>query len=115
MDGSCIFCSIRDKEIPAEIVYEDDEMLSFKDMKPQAPLHLLVIPKKHISSVNEVSGEDAAILGRIFLKIRDMAQDAAVSEGGYRIVVNCNRDAGQEVFHLHVHLLGGRRFTWPPG
>ena len=115
MSEDCIFCRIADKTIPSDIVYEDDEILAFKDVNPQSPLHLLFIPKKHISSVNEVSSEDAEVIGRIILKIRDMAKEAGVSESGYRIVMNCNEDAGQEVFHLHVHLLGGRKFTWPPG
>jgi histidine triad (HIT) family protein len=115
MNEDCIFCGIANKMIPSDIVYEDDEMLAFKDVNPQSPLHLLFIPKKHIRSVNEVSHEDAEVIGRILLKIRDIAKEAGVSESGYRIVMNCNKDAGQEVFHLHLHLLGGRKFTWPPG
>ena len=115
MVDSCLFCEIAAKEIDAEIIYEDDEILAFKDIKPQAPLHFLFIPKKHIETLNDISPEDAALIGRMLSKVRDIAVREGASEDGYRVVINCNRDAGQEVFHLHVHLLGGRRFTWPPG
>ena len=115
MDDDCIFCGIRDKKIPADIVFEDDQMIAFRDITPQAPEHLLVISKKHIRSFNDLSDDDAVMLGRMFVKIKDIARGLSISESGYRVVVNCNGDAGQEVFHLHVHLLGGRKFTWPPG
>ena len=115
MDGNCIFCKIAKKEIAADIVYEDEEIIAFKDMNPQAPVHFLFITKEHISSMNSVTEKDAAVLGRILLSIRQTAKKYNISEDGYRIVFNCNKDAGQEVFHLHAHLLGGRRFSWPPG
>jgi len=115
MSDDCIFCKIARKEIPSEVVYEDDEMIAFKDLNPQADVHILFIPKKHIASMNDISGEDARVMGNILLKIKEIAGQNGVSEGGYRVVINCNKDAGQEVFHIHVHLLGGRKFAWPPG
>ncbi len=115
MNENCIFCKIANKEIESEIVYEDDEILAFKDLSAQAPIHFLFIPKKHIRSMNELSAEDFVLVARILGKVKDLAEEYGVSETGYRTVINCNKDAGQEVFHLHVHLLGGRAFTWPPG
>lgn len=115
MNHDCIFCKIINKEIPAEIVFEDDAVIAFQDIDPQAHIHLIVIPKKHIETLNDLREEDASLLGKIFNVIRDLAQDSGVSDNGYRVVANCNKDAGQEVFHVHFHLLGGRKFTWPPG
>ncbi|MBD3425951.1 MAG: HIT domain-containing protein [Candidatus Omnitrophica bacterium] len=115
MSEDCLFCKIIDKEIPADIVYEDDQMIAFKDINPKSPVHLLFIPKKHIANLNDVSDEDASLIGRILVKIKDLAGESDVAEKGYRVVINCNQDAGQEVFHIHVHLLGGRKFEWPPG
>jgi len=115
MGSDCLFCRIINKEIPADIVYEDDDMLVFKDIDPQADVHLLAVPKKHIPTLNDVSSEDDRMLGAIIRKLGDLARQAGIAEGGYRLVVNCNRNAGQEVFHLHYHLLGGRKFSWPPG
>lgn len=115
MENDCIFCKIIKKEIPASVVYEDDEILAFNDLNPQAPLHVLFVPKKHIGTVNELSEEDSGIIGKIFSKAKMLAKEENVDASGYRLVTNCNEDAGQEVFHMHVHLLGGRKFTWPPG
>ena len=115
MEESCIFCKIVNKEIPSEVVFEDEEVVAFKDLNPQAPLHVLFVPKKHIATLNDASSSDEGLLGRILTRVKDVAKEENVSEDGYRVVINCNKGAGQEVFHLHVHLLGGRSFTWPPG
>lgn len=115
MSSDCLFCKIANKEIKSEIVYEDDEIVAFKDINPKAPVHFLFIPKRHISSLNEIAESDADVLGKIFLRIKEMAKKYGIDESGYRTVLNCNKDAGQEVFHVHAHLLGGRKFTWPPG
>jgi histidine triad (HIT) family protein len=115
MENDCLFCKIAGKTIPSDIVYEDKEMLAFRDINPKAPVHVLFVPKKHVATVNDLSAEDAQLLARMFLKARDVAEDSGIADAGYRIVANCNKDAGQEVFHLHIHLLGGRKFGWPPG
>jgi histidine triad (HIT) family protein len=109
-----IFQKIIDKEIPAEIVYEDDLCLAFKDIRPQAPVHLIVIPKKPIESVDDVAEDEVAIVGHLFLAMRKIAEQEGIDRG-YRVVTNCGRDAGQEVMHLHFHMLAGRGFSWPPG
>jgi len=114
MAEKTIFKKIIDREIPAKIVYEDDLCLAFEDINPQAPTHLLVIPKKEIASLDEVSAEDQALVGHLLVAIGKIAADLGIS-AGYRVVTNCGRDAGQEVMHLHFHLLAGRSFTWPPG
>jgi len=113
--GDCIFCKIAKKEIETDVIFEDEDILAFKDLNPKAPVHLLFIPKKHIPSMNDLAEEDASILGRMLLKAKETAKKHGISEDGYRIVINCNKNAGQEVFHLHAHLLGGRKFSWPPG
>jgi histidine triad (HIT) family protein len=105
----CIFCKIIKKEIPSEIVYEDDEILAFKDIEPVAPVHILVIPKKHISSLVEISKEDEQLIGRIYSKINEIAKAQGILEKGFRVVVNCGEDGGQAVKHLHFHLLGGQK------
>jgi histidine triad (HIT) family protein len=112
---SCIFCRIVNKEIPAKIVYEDDKVLAFHDINPQAPYHILVIPKKHISTLLELTEEDKDLIGHIFLVMNKLAQELGVAERGYRVVVNCNEEAGQTVFHVHFHFLAGREMHWPPG
>lgn len=112
---STIFKRIIDREIPADIVFEDDRCLAFRDISPQAPTHVLVIPKKEIPSVDALTDEDAAIVGHIYLVIRQLARDFGIAESGYRVVVNIGPDAGQSVDHLHFHLLGGRSLAWPPG
>ncbi len=112
--SDCIFCKIASKEIPSAIVYEDEQMLAFKDIEPQAPVHVLLIPKKHIDSANTVAEEDIDLIGKMFLKIKDIAEDLGL-DNGYRIVNNCGSDGLQTVQHLHFHLLGGRKMQWPPG
>jgi histidine triad (HIT) family protein len=111
----CIFCKIINKEIPAKIVYEDDRILAFDDINPQAPVHVLLIPKEHFASLNDIPEEKKGLLGHIMSKARQVAQEKGVKESGYRIVLNTARDSGQDVFHIHFHVLGGRRMTWPPG
>ncbi len=111
---STIFKKIIDKKIPADIVYEDDLCLAFKDINPQAPVHLLLIPKKEIPSIDEVRDE-TALLGYMMAKIPHIAEKAGISQDGYRVVTNCKDFGGQTVHHLHFHILGGRKFTWPPG
>jgi len=114
MAEKTLFKKIIDREIPAKIVYEDDLCLAFEDIRPQAPTHLLVIPKKEIPSVDGIAQEDEALVGHLFLVMQKLAAEQGLT-GGYRVVTNCGPDAGQEVPHLHFHLLGGRRLTWPPG
>lgn len=115
MEDSCIFCKILDGSIKAEIVYEDDEVMAFNDIKPQAPTHVIVIPKRHIERVSDINKGDSSISAKLVLAANKIASERRIVESGYRLVVNCNKDAGQEVFHLHLHLLGGRRLGWPPG
>lgn len=114
MDG-CIFCKIVEKTIPVRILHEDSEILAFEDIHPQAPVHVLVIPKVHYASLNDVPAEKQSLLGALLLRARDIARDRGVGESGFRVVLNTARDSGQEVPHIHVHVLGGRRMTWPPG
>jgi histidine triad (HIT) family protein len=111
----CLFCKIVERRIPAKIVYEDDKILAFDDIRPQAPVHTLIIPKAHIASLNELPAGEEGLLGEILAKSREIAKAKGIGESGYRIVLNTARDSGQEVFHIHFHLLGGRRMTWPPG
>lgn len=111
----CLFCKIRDGEIPSDTVYENDDIVAFRDVNPHAPTHILIVPRKHISSVNDLEPEDAEVMGKMLLAARDIASSEGVAVDGYRLVVNCNADAGQTVFHIHMHLLGGRNMTWPPG
>jgi histidine triad (HIT) family protein len=114
MVAKTIFQRIIDKEIPARIAYEDDRCLAFHDVAPQAPTHILVIPKKPIISASAIEDEDADLVAHLWLVIRDLAKEQKLDRG-YRVVVNCGRDGGQSVDHLHFHLLGGRQMTWPPG
>lgn len=114
MAEKTIFKKIIDGEIPAEIVYQDDLCLVFEDINPQAPRHLVVIPKKEIASVDDMAEEDAELLGHLFIVMKKVAAELGLSDG-YRVVTNCGPMAGQEVMHLHFHLLGGRKMTWPPG
>jgi histidine triad (HIT) family protein len=114
MNADCLFCKVAAKQIPAKIVYEDDEVFAFEDISPQAPTHLLICPRKHFASLNEASPEDQAVLGKLQLVAAAYARRLNLIEG-YRTVVNTGRGAGQSVFHLHLHLLGGRAFHWPPG
>ncbi len=114
MSGKNVFQKIIDREIPAEIVYEDDKCIAFKDIHPAAPVHVLVVPKQLIPTLNDVTSEDEATLGHLFIAAKAVAEKLGLA-GGYRVVINCGPDAGQEVMHVHLHLLGGRKFGWPPG
>ncbi|ACV63956.1 histidine triad (HIT) protein [Desulfofarcimen acetoxidans DSM 771] len=111
----CVFCKIVKKEIPAEIIYEDNDIMVFVDVKPVAPIHLLFIPKKHIPTVMDLQEEDAVLVGKIQLVAAKLARDYNLEDRGYRLVTNCKRDAGQLVYHIHYHFLAGRPFQWPPG
>jgi len=111
----CLFCKIINREIPADIVYEDDDVLAFNDINPQAPTHILIIPKKHIATLNDIEESDLAIIGRLQFTAAQLAREKGFAEDGYRVVMNCNEMGGQTVYHIHMHLLGGREFTWPPG
>ena len=110
----CLFCKIRDGDIPGDIVFEDDDVLAFNDVNPQAPVHILIIPKKHISTINDLE-DDEPVMGKLFSAAKKLAHEKGVSEEGYRLVTNCNAGAGQTVFHIHMHLLAGRAMSWPPG
>lgn len=111
---NCIFCKIANKEIPSNIVYEDDVIISFHDLEPQAPVHVLLIPKKHIDSLDDLEFGDMETLGWLMTKVKDIAEELGL-ENGYRLVCNCGEDGMQTVKHLHFHLLGKRRMLWPPG
>ena len=113
MADDCLFCRIVRKEIPAKLVAEDDYSLAFRDINPQAPVHVLVIPKEHVASLDQAT--DPELLGRLSLMAAEIARQEGITAGGYRTVMNTNSDAGQTVFHVHLHLLGGRPMTWPPG
>ncbi|QEG37361.1 histidine triad nucleotide-binding protein [Bythopirellula goksoeyrii] len=110
-----LFEKIADKEIPAEIVYEDDQCVAFRDVNPQAPTHVLVIPREPIPSLESLAETNAPLLGHLWMVIRDVARQEGIAQGGYRVVVNCGQDGGQTVDHLHFHVLGGRPLQWPPG
>jgi len=110
-----LFVKIINREIPADIVYEDDEILAFRDIDPKAPVHLLVIPKRPIATLNDLEPADAELVGRLVLTARRLAAEAKIDEAGYRLVLNCNPGGGQSVYHIHLHLLGGRQMEWPPG
>ena len=114
-DQGCLFCSISAGEIPADVVFEDDDVVAFRDINPQAPTHILLIPRRHISTINDLQAEDGEQIGQLFLAAKTVARNEGLAEDGYRVVMNCNRGAGQTVFHVHLHLLGGRPLTWPPG
>jgi histidine triad (HIT) family protein len=115
MSESCLFCRIIKGEIPSCKVYEDEEVFAFKDINPQAPVHIVIIPKKHISGLDTVLEEDEAILGHIQVAASKIARRFSVMKSGFRVVNNCGSDSGQTVFHIHYHILGGRIFSWPPG
>ena len=112
---NCLFCNIVAEEIPADIVYEDDSIIAFRDINPQAPVHILIIPKLHISTLNDLKPEHAELIGELILSAKDIAKKEGISDAGYRTGFNCNKAAGQTVYHIHLHLLGGRTFSWPPG
>lgn len=113
--ADCLFCRIARKEIPSKVVYEDALVFAFEDINPQAPSHTLVVPRKHLATFNDVAAVDEALLGHMLVVAAAVAKDKGLDSKGYRLVGNCLESAGQSVFHIHVHLLGGRRFTWPPG
>ncbi len=111
----CVFCKIRDGQIPATVVYRDDHCLGFEDIRPQAPTHVLLVPLKHIETVNDLTVADTDLVGHLYLAAAKVARARGHKESGYRLVVNTKRDAGQTIFHLHLHLLAGRSLAWPPG
>ena len=111
----CLFCKIIDGSIPTTIAYKDDVVIAFNDINPQAPCHLLIVPRKHIATLNDVQAEDSALISHMVHTAKQLAVKQNIAEEGYRIVMNCNAEAGQTVFHIHLHLLGGRRMKWPPG
>ena len=113
--SSCLFCRIINRELPGSIVYEDERVLAFNDINPQAPTHVLIVPKRHIASLNELGEDDDRIVGELVRRAAALAEAKGIAKGGYRTVFNTNRDAGQTVFHIHLHLLGGRSLGWPPG
>ena len=113
--SDCLFCKIARREIPASIVYEDDHVLAFNDINPQGPTHVLVIPKQHIASLNDLSPDHDQIVGELVRRAAAIAKQRGIDAGGFRTVFNTNRDAGQTVFHIHLHLIGGRAMHWPPG
>lgn len=112
---NCIFCKIASGEIPADIVYQDEHVVGFRDLNPQAPTHVLVVPRRHIATLNDLTEGDADVVARMYLAAKTVAAADGIAERGYRTVFNCNADAGQSVFHLHLHVLGGRVMAWPPG
>ena len=114
-NADCLFCKIAAGEIPADVVKEGSDWVAFRDISPQAPTHILIIPKQHIATLNDVGDDQADALGRLFLAAKQIAADEGIAEDGYRTVLNCNAGAGQSVFHIHAHVLGGRAMGWPPG
>lgn len=115
MPQSCLFCRIAAGEIPSKKAFESDDVFAFHDIDPRAPVHVLVIPKQHIESVNSLTDDGAGLIGKLYTVARDLAAELGVAKGGYRLVMNTGPDAGQSVDHIHLHLLGGRKMTWPPG
>lgn len=113
--ADCIFCKIVAGDIPGDIVYEDETVVAFRDLNPQAPTHVLIIPRKHVETINDLTAKDAELVGKMYLAAKNIAQREEIDERGYRTVMNCNAEAGQSVYHLHLHVLGGRAMTWPPG
>lgn len=113
--ADCLFCRIINREIPGSIVYEDDHLIAFDDVNPQGPTHVLIVPKRHIASLNELTPDDDQVVGEMARRAAAIAKDRGIAAGGYRTVFNTNRDAGQTVFHIHLHLIGGRSMHWPPG
>jgi histidine triad (HIT) family protein len=111
----CIFCKIAGKEVQSKIVFEDEHVVAFKDINPQAPVHILVIPRKHIPRISDITEDDSIILFKMLDTANKIAKEQGISERGYRLVLNCNEEAGQSVFHVHMHILGGRIMGWPPG
>ena len=115
MDNDCLFCRIAAGEIPADRVHDTEDVVAFRDINPQASTHVLIIPRRHIATINALQDDDAEAIGRLFTAARDIAAAEGIADAGYRVVMNCNAAAGQTVFHVHLHLLGGRQLDWPPG
>ena len=113
--SECLFCRISSKKVPAKIIYEDSDAVAFEDVHPQAPVHLLIIPRKHISTSLEIPPEDNSLIGHLFQVAGELAKEKGIAERGFRLVLNTNPEAGQSVYHIHLHLLGGRQMHWPPG
>lgn len=113
--SDCLFCKMIAREIEPDVVFESDTLLAFRDINPQAPTHILIVPKKHIATLNDLQSKDAGTIGDMYLAARDIAKNMNIASVGYRTVINCNAGAGQTVFHIHMHLLGGRSMSWPPG
>jgi len=111
----CLFCGIVGKTVPAKIVYEDDDIVAFHDVNPQAPVHVVIVPRRHVTRVSEVTTAEAPLAGALIVVANRLARQLQIAEAGYRLVINCNAQAGQSVYHLHLHLLGGRPMRWPPG
>ncbi len=111
----CLFCRIVKKEIPAKIVFENDKLLAFRDIEPQAPVHILIIPKEHITTTNDLNTNHKKLVGEVLLTAKRLADEYNIANDGYRMVFNCNKSGGQAVYHIHLHLLGGRQMKWPPG
>lgn len=111
----CLFCKIASQELPAKIIYQDDHVVAFDDIHPQAPQHKIIIPIKHIATINDLTDEDSDLIGRMTKVAAQLAKQLNIADDGYRLVMNCNAGAGQSVFHIHMHLLGGRSMAWPPG
>ncbi len=113
--SDCLFCKMVNGDIKADVVFEDDTVLAFRDINPQAPMHVLVVPKRHISTINDLADTDAETVGKLYLAAKKVAEQEGQAEVGYRTVMNCNEGAGQTVFHIHLHVLAGRGLSWPPG
>ena len=114
-ESDCLFCRIVAGDVPADIVYESDEAIAFRDINPQAPTHVLVIPRKHVATINDLEDGDSSLVGSLYLAAKAIAAAEGIADAGYRAVMNCNEGAGQSVFHIHLHVLGGRALSWPPG
>lgn len=114
-DNDTIFAKIARKEVPAQIIYQDNDVTAFRDLNPAAPTHILIIPNRIIPTLNDATADDERLLGKLMLTAQKLAKELGIADGGYRVVVNCNPDGGQSVYHIHLHLLGGRKMTWPPG
>lgn len=111
----CIFCKIVNAEIPATIIYQDEQVIAFDDIYPKAPQHKLIIPRRHIATVNDLTPEDGELVGHMTLTAKNIAKQLGIADSGYRIVLNCNQEGGQEIYHIHLHLIGGKQLSWPPG
>lgn len=114
-NSDCLFCKILDGDVPADIIFESETAIAFRDINPKAPTHVIIIPRRHIPTINDISEDDQAIVGSLYSAARTIADAEGIADEGYRVVMNCNAAAGQSVFHIHLHLLGGRTLGWPPG